>query len=358
MTTDGWPVNDEADGRAGAPAGATPGVAGWYADPWSNTRRRWWTGSAWTFSTTDTDAPTRPAAPPPRPAVAGPPPAPAPGANRGAEGAALAGKGGPVKVRRVAVAVVLGLVVGLVAAKALHHPARPTTDASGSAAQPSPFGSNPSPSPTTPGPSAPAPSNTDPSAPALASLVVRPADVTSPLTVRVLPGGGGLSQATLDLCNGTFASESRRSARLQDAVVDDQGHQILSTEAVLYDDPSATAQAFTELKTISAGCPSTAVPSPVNEPTVATRFNPPPDANWPQAATVNRMAFDFTTTDASGQTTHSVAVYLQRGRALMGVYFSQPDGAQPAVADQTTVPGIVGVFAGRMAALPTSVVGS
>ena len=67
---------------------------------------------------------------------------------------------------------------------------------------------------------------------------------------------------------------------------------------------------------------------------------------------------DLTTTDESGQTTHSIAVYLQRGRALLGVYFSQADGAQAAVAGQTTIPGIVGVFAARLAALPVSVVGS
>ena len=41
----------------------------------------------------------------------------------------------------------------------------------------------------------------------------------------------------------------------------------------------------------------------------------------------------------------------------MGVYFSQPD-APPIVAGQTGIPGIVGVFAERMAALPASVVGS
>jgi hypothetical protein len=49
-------------------------------------------------------------------------------------------------------------------------------------------------------------------------------------------------------------------------------------------------------------------------------------------------------------------VYLRRGRALMGVYFAQPDGSQIAVADKTTVAGIVGVFESRMANLPASVV--
>jgi hypothetical protein len=51
-------------------------------------------------------------------------------------------------------------------------------------------------------------------------------------------------------------------------------------------------------------------------------------------------------------------VYLRRGRALLGVYFSRPDGAQITVEGQTTIQEIVGVFAARLAALPTSVVGA
>jgi hypothetical protein len=68
------------------------------------------------------------------------------------------------------------------------------------------------------------------------------------------------------------------------------------------------------------------------------------------------VAFDFVTTDASGQDQHSVAVYLRRGRVLLGIYFNQPDSAQPSVAGQTTISGIVNVFATRMAQLPQSVV--
>ena len=40
----------------------------------------------------------------------------------------------------------------------------------------------------------------------------------------------------------------------------------------------------------------------------------------------------------------------------MGIYFPQPDSTQTPVAGQTTIPGIVNVFAQRMAALPDSVV--
>ena len=41
----------------------------------------------------------------------------------------------------------------------------------------------------------------------------------------------------------------------------------------------------------------------------------------------------------------------------MGIYFAQPDMAQPAVAGQTSIQGIVTLFASRLAQLPASVVG-
>ena len=63
-----------------------------------------------------------------------------------------------------------------------------------------------------------------------------------------------------------------------------------------------------------------------------------------------------TTADALPPTAHSVAVYLRRGRVLMGLYFPQPDGPQAAVAGRSTIPGIVALFEARLAQLPASVV--
>ena len=91
---------------------------------------------------------------------------------------------------------------------------------------------------------------------------------------------------------------------------------------------------------------------------MTTRFSASaPDANWAQTPGINRRAYDLTSDDGSGPR-RIVAVYLQRGRVLLGVYFSQPDGAQMPVEGQTTIEGIVGVFAKRLSDLPTSVVGS
>jgi hypothetical protein len=197
----------------------------------------------------------------------------------------------------------------------------------------------------------------DPSASALPGLVVAPADVVAPVTVQSLRGGNQVTgQVTLDICNGTYPSEALRTARLQNAAVDDVGDVVFSTEAVLYKNADATASAFSELKATAATCPSAPVASPVGGPTVTTRFNAAPDATWPQTPTVDRVAFDIVTTDRTGLSQHSVAVYLRRGRALLGVYFSDADNPPPAIAGQTTMAGIVNVFAARMAQLPASVV--
>lgn len=347
---------------------------GWYPDPWSSSHYRYWTGDLWTADTfpagpfaagttptvpvptqtpqpepqTVTDAPDRPEPPmwsvpidsstptaPPAPMLPPPPP------PRRLSGGQI-----------TAIAVVVALVVGVIAGALTSHDRAATTSAAPTIPQFFPPATTPG--PTTPG-STNAPGPADPSQALLSSLVVRQADVGSSVIVLPLDGGADTSQATLDVCNATFASEAQRTARLQDAAVDAQGSTLLSTEAVLYSHAAGTAQAFTELRDSVAKCPATPVTSPVGEPTVATKFNAAPDKAWPATAGVERLAYDFTTTDSSGQTQHSVAVYLRRGRALLGVYFSQPD-SPPTVTGQTTIPGVVSVFAGRLAQLPASVV--
>ena len=394
--------------HAVAPAPRPPAAkprAGWYPDPWARGHHRYWDGEAWTAhafpngpvtlradqarSADGAPAPT-PTGPPTTRSIAAPPPPewwppdgrgvgpvfpppeepPAPSAEaarrwRLPEGRAL-----------VAMVVAAGLIIGFTSvgifyaltgeskpatpAAAPFVPQLPTTTTVPAATPGTTPGTTPGATPSTtpgatPGGAALAPS--DPSASVLSGLVVTQSDVASTETVRPLPGGSEVTgQPTLDLCNASFPSESLRTARLQVAAIDDQGNGVLSTEAVLYSNPAATAQGFAELKQAAARCPSGPVVSPVGEPTTATRFNPAPDGAWPAVPGVERLAYDFVTTDDSGQTQHSVAVYLRRGRVLMGVYFPRPDGAQPAVRGQTSMAGIVNLFATRMAQLSTAVV--
>lgn len=213
-------------------------------------------------------------------------------------------------------------------------------------------------SPTVPRPVQPGGSlSTDPDQASLRRLILQQDDVAAGMSVQLLPDGDGVAQAaTLDLCNGTYPSEKLRTARLQVAAADDQGMAILSTEAVLYQNSAATAQAFAELERVAATCPSTPVPSPVGEPTIQTTFNPAPDASWAQTGGVERQAYDLVSSDGQSPPRHSVAVYLRRGRALLGIYFAQPDAPQQAVAGQTTMAGITKLLSDRLAQLPEAVV--
>ena len=192
----------------------------------------------------------------------------------------------------------------------------------------------------------------------LTRLVLQRTDVGAAYDVQTIPNGNRVTgTTTLDLCNGTYPSESLRTARLQVAELDDASAMVMSTEAVLYGHPANTAQAFSEIQRVKNACPNRPVTSPVGEDTATTHFNAAPDGAWPQTASVQRLAFDLTTTpQQGGGSSRSIAVYLRRGRALLGVYFSTNDATQPAVAGHTTIPAIVQVLAGRLAALPASVV--
>ena len=78
---------------------------------------------------------------------------------------------------------------------------------------------------------------TDPDAAVLGGLVVQQSDVPGNI-VALQDQGASLGVATLDLCNGTYASEKNRTARRQVAMGNAvQGQLDLSTEAVLYKTP-------------------------------------------------------------------------------------------------------------------------
>jgi hypothetical protein len=245
-------------------------------------------------------------------------------------------------------AIVAGLVVLIVLAGAVGYAIEASTeDNSSSRASP--------PTTTRPGPATPAPGAADRTA--LSTLVVRQSDIDSTRVVLLIPNGNRTTEPTLDLCNGTFASEKLRVARLQVAELSSSGKLLLSTEAVTYRNSAATASAFAELRKIRAACPHGPVMSPVGEGTAETTFKAVPDRTWPRTPSVERLAYSFTS--RSGRTTtSSIAVYLRRGRVLMGVYFDKPSGSQPAVGAKTSIEGIVGLFEARMARLPAKVVGS
>ncbi len=244
-------------------------------------------------------------------------------------------------IRRLAI---LGLALGIVATGAC-RPSDTTTPKRAS--------------PSTTGPRSASPLRTAAGDTALVqSLGVQQADVPSGNTVLLIANGDKVEGAvTLDLCSADFPSEELRTARRQVAVADSQLQTRLSTEAVLYKNPAATQQVFDELRDVRARCPDTFV-APANSDVVPikTTFNPPPDTRWPQTPGVDRLAFDLTLTDTEGRSTRTVAVYLRRGRVLLGVYFPRPDQPPLRIAGNITMQTIVQAFAERLKRLPASAV--
>lgn len=355
---------------------------GWHPDPWFSGQHRYWDGRTWTGDVFP-DGPTesgalpqvvlrdesdRPPVPPPAARSATPPPAPTWGYATAAAPMATSvfepweslddtvetPPRRSLTARQLnALALAVGLVLGFVVVeKAISH-----GHSKAAAAAPS-TPTAPVPTvPASPSPGSSAPVSSDPSASYLQRLVVRQPDVSTGNTVQLLDGGNQVTgQTTLDVCNGRFPSEALRSARLQVVEYDGSGSGVLSTEAVLYRRGGDAGQAMRELRSVVADCPNSPVVSPVGEPTVTTVFQKAPDGSWPHVAGVTRQAYAFTTTDSVGVTDEHIAVYLQRGRVLEGVYFPVPVGPQPAVDGQTTVAGIVHVFEERIAALPASAV--
>jgi hypothetical protein len=144
---------------------------------------------------------------------------------------------------------------------------------------------------------------------------VQQSDVPSGYTVVVIADGNKVDgTVTLDLCDASFPSEKLRTARRQVAVADGQLQNRFSTEAVLYESPGATEQAFAELRDAQAHCPPT-YQAPANSDAIPlkTTFNPPPDTRWPETTGVDRLAFDITLSDQQGRSFHTVAVYLRAG---------------------------------------------
>ncbi len=194
--------------------------------------------------------------------------------------------------------------------------------------------------------------------PALPHLSVQQADMSDDYTVTLFPDGTDpRGVPTLDLCAATYPSEQLREARRQVAVVDGEQRLLLSTEAVAYQTPEATAQAFKELREVRASCPPEFRSNGSGDLVLST-FAPDLDSAWrPPPPGVERLAYDLLMVYDSGEVARTLAVYLRRGRILLGLYFFiQPDIPIPSVQSQTTLEGIVDVFAARMAELEASVV--
>lgn len=191
---------------------------------------------------------------------------------------------------------------------------------------------------------------------ALPTLSVKQEDVPPEFVVSLWPNGDRVEgEVTLNMCSAEYPSEALRIARRQVAVGDRQDRLVMSTEAVAYQTPAATAQAFAELKAAQANCPKGFTPTSTGD-SVRIIFGPAPDANWPAVANVERLVFDYIEMNQAGDVGRAALVFLRRGRILLGIYvYFQADQAPPSVNGAQTVDAITNVFATRLANLPQTV---
>jgi hypothetical protein len=190
----------------------------------------------------------------------------------------------------------------------------------------------------------------------LDSVGLQPDDAATGYDYAPYQGGDQVrGQVSLDVCSQRFSSESLRVARHQVGIRDTKGKGVVSTEALLYRDPAAAAQAMGEIQQAVAACPSTPTKSAVaGAPALSYQVNAPPDEGWQRVAGVDRLAFDMTASDESGHTVRIVTIFLRRARLLLGIYLQQPEQASQALTNHPSVENLTSRFASEIAALPAT----
>jgi hypothetical protein len=194
----------------------------------------------------------------------------------------------------------------------------------------------------------------------LAAVVLAPHDLAAGDTVETVTDGDVVTDnVSLDLCNAAFPSEARRRARHQvEAVAGAPSTRGLAVEAILYDSPDGSSQAFAELRAAQQRCPATFVPSNIDGvPPLKTTFGPSPDITWPPTAGIDRLAFSTLQVAQTGETDGGIAVYQRRGRLLVGLYVAGPDRSAAAINPMAAgIEGLGGRIAQRMMMVPAGAV--
>ncbi|MCU0301691.1 MAG: hypothetical protein MUF35_08845 [Candidatus Nanopelagicales bacterium] len=187
----------------------------------------------------------------------------------------------------------------------------------------------------------------------LEEVSLTPEDAAGTAVFQEYEGGNEVvGRTSLDLCFGDFPSEELRTGRRQVGIGDVAGATWVSSEAILYASPEQAAQGMRELQAARADCPTEAVaPQDGDGDAVVWGFLDDPDGDWPDEPGIQRQAYAFTTTDTEGAETTSTATYLRRGRMILALYVTPPDGAAVAIRNAPDPARFTEVMTNRLAGL-------
>ena len=204
----------------------------------------------------------------------------------------------------------------------------------------------------------------DPTQRTLATVLLQPTDVPSGLTVALDDQGTSLAQPSLTYCSGSYTSESGREARRRSVVESTTGARTgIVTEAVLYSTVAAADAALDELRSVSGACPS---PRTVTSGTTKLTFTVVPSSDVDVSGYVpdaDRLLVSTTVDDGTGTPYRVTRLWQQRGRVLVGLYYSGETIAAGSTAtftstDLSNVKLLGSTLAERLDALDPAVVGT
>jgi hypothetical protein len=175
-------------------------------------------------------------------------------------------------------------------------------------------GSSPAPETTSP---APAASGVESSP--LAGVALSSDEATEALrtiVVRQLPPGGNNveGQATLDLCNGNYASERRRTERLQVLYVKTGQRQTIASEEVVRYESGGADAAYRELRAVARGC-THKVPLPGGGHASGLRIEPED-----RALPVRQLMVSFKVTAPGQPPVYTAGAFLYQRHLFTGAY--------------------------------------
>ncbi len=155
--------------------------------------------------------------------------------------------------------------------------------------------------------------------PDLSKIVLKPSQVGAGYKVTTFPFGNSfIGEPTLDLCGGSYSSETLRTGRLQVRYTRPGKSVAVSNEVVTYAGAGAD-QALAEVASVAKACARKPVVLRAGTVTETYKVAPLTDPKLPADSVVVKL--QITATDGKKKVSQTgVAVYQVRGNTLSGVY--------------------------------------